>query len=77
MADAIAKQNCVLISCKTLAKMLSLSPRTIWRLRSSGALPKTVSCGSSIRWKMSDVILFLESDCNMAKFQARKEAEKC
>ncbi len=75
MADAIAKQNIVLVSCKTLAKMLSISTRTAWRLLSAGKLPKPISLGGSKRFLMSDIDLFLECDCNMAKYNARKEAE--
>lgn len=77
MADAIAKKNSVLVSCKTLAKMLSISTRTAWRLLSAGKLPKPISLGGSKRFLMSDIELFLECDCNMAKFQAQKAAEQC
>lgn len=75
MTDAVTKQNCVAVSCKTLAKMLSISPRTAWRLLSAGKLPKPASLGGSKRFLMSDIELFLECNCNMAEFQARKEAE--
>ncbi len=75
MTDVIANQNCVLVSCKTLAKMLSISPRTAWRLLSAGKLPKPVSLGGSKRFLMSDIELFLECNCNMAKFQAQRDAE--
>ena len=69
-------EQVIAISAKELAEMLSLSPRTIWRLVSSGRLPKMVSIGGSKRFLMSDVNLFLESGCNMAEFQVRKES-KC
>ena len=75
MADAIARHNSVLVSCKTLAKMLSISTRTAWRLLSAGKLPKPVSLGGSKRFLMSDIDLFLECDCNMVEFKARKGAE--
>ena len=77
MADATTKQNCVAVSCKTLAKMLSISPRTAWRLLSAGKLPKPVSLGGSKRWILGDIELFLECNCNMAEFKARKESRKC
>jgi predicted DNA-binding transcriptional regulator AlpA len=70
-------QNCQLLSAKVLAKMLSISARTVWRLRSAGKLPKPVCVGASIRWKLSDIILFLECDCDINKYHARKEAEEC
>ena len=77
MKSEVTKQNCVAISCKTLAKMLAISPRTAWRLLSAGKLPKPLSLGGSKRFLMSDVNLFLDCDCDMAKFQARKAAEQC
>lgn len=75
--DKNKNQSCILVSCKTLAKMLSISPRTAWRLLSAGKLPKPVSLGGSKRFLMSDIELFLECDCDMAKFQARMKVEKC
>lgn len=65
------------ISAKELAEKLSLSPRTIWRLLSAGKLPKPVSIGGSKRFLMADVNLFLECNCDIAVYLARKEAEQC
>lgn len=70
-------QSCQLLSAKALAKLLSLSPRTVWRLRSAGKLPEPVCVGASIRWRLSDITLFLECDCDLAVYQTRKETEKC
>ncbi len=75
MNDVIAKQSCVMVSCKTLAQMLSISTRTAWRLLSKGELPKPLSIGGSKRWRMSDIVLFLECNCDMAVFQARKDSD--
>ena len=65
------------ISAKEFADMLSLSVRTIWRLVSSGRLPKMVSIGGSKRFLMSDVQLFIECGCDIAAYNARKEADQC
>jgi predicted DNA-binding transcriptional regulator AlpA len=70
-------ENSQLVSAKQLAKMLSTSVRSVWRYRASGHLPKTVKISGAIRWKMSDIELFLECDCDMAKYKARKKAEQC
>jgi len=70
-------QSCQLLSAKALAKLLSLSPRTVWRLLSAGKLPKPVSIGGSKRFRTSDVNLFLECDCDISVYLARKEGEKC
>lgn len=65
-------KSCQLLSARELAKTLSTSVRTIWRYRASGAIPKPVSVGSSIRWKMSDIELFLQCNCDMQRFNAEK-----
>ena len=67
-------QTCQLLSAKELAKMLSTSVRSTWRYRASGALPKPVKISGAIRWKLSDINLFLECDCDMDKFEAMKQA---
>lgn len=77
MSNKVTNQNCQLLSAKQLAKMLSTSVRSIWRYRSSCCLPKPVKISGAIRWKIIDIELFLECDCDMAKFQARKAAEQC
>ena len=71
------RQSCVAVSCKTLAKMLSISSRTAWRLLSAGKIPKPVSIGGSKRWKMSDIALFLDCNGDMVLFRARKESKQC
>jgi len=65
-----------LISVTDLAKMLSLSPRTVFRLRASEKLPPPVFVGGSVRWKFTDIELFLLCNCNMSEFKARKEVEE-
>ncbi|HPS55666.1 MAG TPA: helix-turn-helix domain-containing protein [Sedimentisphaerales bacterium] len=64
-----------LLAAKDLAEMLSVSVRTIWRLRSAGKLPKPVSIGGSIRWKLSDIELWQNLECPDQKtFEIRKGA---
>jgi predicted DNA-binding transcriptional regulator AlpA len=65
------------ISARELAAKLSLSPRTVWRLLSAKKLPKPVSIGGSKRFLIKDVNLFLECNCDMAAYKAKKEAEQC
>ena len=70
-----ALKQVVAISAKDLGQRLSLSPRTIWRLVSSGRLPKMVSIGGSKRFLMADVTLFLECNCDITVYQARRESQ--
>lgn len=65
-------ERAVAISVKELGGMLSLSPRTVWRLLSAGKLPQPLSIVGSKRFLMSDVDLFLECSCDMEAYQARK-----
>ncbi|MHC4132472.1 MAG: helix-turn-helix transcriptional regulator [Planctomycetota bacterium] len=63
------------VSCRQLAQMLSLSARTIWRLRSAGRLPQPVTIGGSKRWLTKDIELFIDCNCDMDQFNLRKGGE--
>jgi predicted DNA-binding transcriptional regulator AlpA len=56
----MAKQTEQLITVKQLAKMLATSVRSVWRYRSAGRLPKPVKVGSSVRWRLSDIQLWIK-----------------
>lgn len=72
MTNTVTQEK--LISAKTLANTLSTSVRTVWRLRSSGRLPKPVKIAGSIRWRSSDIEQWIEwGCCSEAEFRARKE----
>lgn len=74
--QTVSPKQALAISAKELAERLSLSTRTVWRLLSAGKLPKPVSIGGSKRFRMSDVNMFLECDCDISVYLARKEEEK-
>ncbi len=62
-----------LITVRTVAKMLATSVRSVWRYRSAGRLPKSVNVGSSIRWRMSDIQLWIEWNLpSQTEFESRK-----
>ena len=68
-------RNVQLITAKRLAAMLSVSVRSIWRLKSAGKLPKALSVGGCVRWRRSDIELWLRMNCPDQKtFDARKVA---
>ncbi|MFC1634556.1 helix-turn-helix transcriptional regulator [Planctomycetota bacterium] len=62
------KKTLELCTAKELAEMLSLSVRTVWRLRSAGKLPQPVNVGSSCRWRVCDVEKWLSVNCDMNRF---------
>lgn len=76
MNNSETNSNCRLVSAKTLGKILSLSTRSVWRYRSSGLLPKPAKISGAIRWKLSDIDLFLGCDCDMQRFNAEKGVAK-
>ena len=60
----------ILLNARRLSEKLSLSVRTIWRLRSSGKLPKPVMVGASVRWRAKDIEEWLSLDCpDMNRFE--------
>ena len=69
------KEMIRLVCAKELAKTLSVSVRTIWRLKSAGRLPSPVLVGSSVRWRLSDIALYVQSDCDIKKFNVMKGGE--
>ena len=78
MTNKNTNQNCQLLTAKALGKMLSLSARTVWRLRSSGKLPAPVKVGGAIRWEQGIIEKWIRMGCPDCKeFETRKEAEQC
>lgn len=52
-----------LIDAARLAAMLSVSPRTLHRLRQKGHLPKPIRLGGSVRWRLGDVEQWILAGC--------------
>lgn len=55
--------NPVLITAKEVAQYLSVSERTVWRLKSAGRLPQSVELGGSVRWIASEFLKWVERGC--------------
>ena len=53
----------LLICVETLAEMLDISPRSIWRRLSSGEMIEPVRIGSSVRWRLQDVEAWVGAGC--------------
>ena len=53
----------LLLSAESLAELLDVSKRTLWRLRSAGRLPKPVRIGGSVRWRADEVRRWIASGC--------------
>jgi predicted DNA-binding transcriptional regulator AlpA len=62
-----------LIDAKTLGQRLSLSKRQITRLNSCGKIPAPVKIGGAVRWRLSDIELWVKMDCtSRSDFEARR-----
>lgn len=52
-----------LVSARELAKLLSVSERTLYRLKSAGELPPAVVLGGSVRWRLSEIRQWINQGC--------------
>ena len=63
----------MLLKVSELAQILNLSQRTIHRLNCTGKLPSPIKISGSIRWRQSDIDLWLDLDCpDRGTFDMRK-----
>lgn len=53
----------VLIDAEELARMMGVSERTLWRLLSGHKLPQPVRIGRNTRWRLAEVIAWIERGC--------------
>ncbi len=51
------------LTVKHLASKLSMSIRTVWRLDASGKLPKSIRIGNSVRWRRSEIEVWMRAGC--------------
>lgn len=49
-----------LVTAQELARMLRVSVRKVWRMRSAGQLPPPVRLGGSVRWDPVDIDSWLK-----------------
>jgi len=65
----------IAVSAKQLSQLLGVSLRQVWRLNSTGKLPRPVRIGGSVRWNRAEVIQwFSEAGCpDRQTWEARKE----
>ena len=61
--DSKASIPCELITAVQLADLLSISERTLYRLKSTGQLPKPISLGGSVRWRLAEVRSWIAEGC--------------
>lgn len=53
----------ILLTAQHVAKMLQISPRTLWRLLSAGKLIRPVKLGHSVRWRRDELMRWIADGC--------------
>lgn len=53
----------LLVPAATVAKMMSISVRSLWRLLSAGQLVPPVRLGRSVRWHVAEVRRWIDAGC--------------
>ena len=53
----------LLIDVKSMAKLLSVSSRTIMRLDQLQAIPAHVRIGSLVRWRLAEILAWMDAGC--------------
>lgn len=53
----------LLIGAETVAEMLGVSTRTVWRLLSAGKFVEPLRLGGSVRWRLYEVEEWVEKGC--------------
>lgn len=50
-----------LLRVQDIARMLSISVRSVWKLRGAGELPTPIRLGRSTRWRSSDIHRWIDA----------------
>jgi len=53
----------LLIDAKVMAELLNISSRTLYRLDDMQAIPQPVRLGRLIRWRLAEVLSWIDSGC--------------
>lgn len=53
----------LLITAEDVAKLLSVSVRSVWRLRSAGRIPQPLQIGGAVRWRWQQMQDWIADGC--------------
>lgn len=56
----------LLVPVDTVAHLLQVSKRTVWRLVSAGKLVSPLRVGGSVRWRIQDIRDWIARGCNLS-----------
>lgn len=60
------------LAVEEIARLLGVSTRTVWRLRSEGAIPQPVKLRGSVRWDATVFRKWIADGCPVARKLPRK-----
>lgn len=52
-----------LLDARAVANLLACAPRTVWRMRDAGKMPRPVRLGSLVRWRRDDIHAWIIAGC--------------
>lgn len=61
--DSSSLLSAELITARDFARMLAISERTLYRLKSTGELPKPVILGGNVRWRIHEIRDWIANGC--------------
>ena len=63
----------LLVDSREAAKLLRISPRTLWKMQTSGEMPPPIRIGRAVRWSLEVLKKWVESGCPVdSKWQAER-----
>ena len=66
------------LNAKQAAAMLNISVRQLWRLNSTGQVPKPIRLGNCVRWRKAELEAFVEAGCpTRQEWEHQEEDDQC
>lgn len=59
----IPLSSSVVLTAQQVGKCPSVSPRTVWRYDSAGAIPKPIRRGRLVRWRADEIDAWIDAGC--------------
>src|SRR5262245_19991780 len=66
------EEHGLLVNTSQVAKLLKVSPRTVWQMQNSGTMPKAIRIGRAVRWGYEEIKRWVDAGCpNMDGWEKR------
>jgi predicted DNA-binding transcriptional regulator AlpA len=71
----IPEDTGLLIDARTFACLLNVSQRHVWRLLDEKAIPEPVRLGRLVRWRLPEILEWIEASCPPQEVWVRKRQD--